>query len=132
MCFLLSNDFFRNLLESLTHSYLGDWIERQRAGVRDGVAGAEDRLAAAQDLQRRLELIAKGEAPYDIFVRWKSLGEQPVGWDPDLDDGVRLNVRPFVEAEVLRAKFNVHWKADGAGRENDVHITLNEKATARG
>ena len=128
----------RSLLESLTHSYLGDWIERQRAGVRDGTAGAEDRLAAAQDLQRRLELIAKGEAPYDIFVRWKSLGEQPVGWDPDLDDGVRLNVRPFVEAEVLRAKFNVKWgkdrgkNPDGSERLNDIHITLNEKATARG
>ena len=127
----------RSLLESLTHSYLGDWIERQRAGVRDGTAGAEDRLAAAQDLQRRLELIAKGEAPYDIFVRWKSLGEQPVGWDPDLDDGVRLNVRPFVEAEVLRAKFNVKWgkdrgkNPDGSERLNDIHITLNEKATAR-
>ena len=76
------------------------------------VAGAEARLLAARDLQRRLALILEGEPPYDIFVRWKSLAEQPLGWDPDLNDGVRLNVRPFVEAGVLRTKFNVNWNKD--------------------
>ena len=44
-----------------------------------------------------LELILEGEAPYDIFVRWKPLEEQPIGWEPDLNDGVRLNIRPFVD-----------------------------------
>ncbi|MCK7579539.1 MAG: YjbD family protein [Chromatiales bacterium] len=70
--------------------------------MRDGSDGAEARLAAAQDLKRRLELILEGEAPYDIFVRWKPLAEQPIGWNPDLNDGVRLNIRPFMTAEVLR------------------------------
>lgn len=38
----------RKKLEKLTYTYLGqDWVERQRAEVRDGVAGAEARLAAA-------------------------------------------------------------------------------------
>lgn len=93
----------RQTLEKLTYTYLGtDWVERQRAEVRDGVAGAEARLAAALELRRKLELILEGEAPFDIYVRWKSLAEQPVGWDPDLNDGVRLNIRPFVEAGVLR------------------------------
>ena len=45
----------RPTLERLTYTYLGDWIERQTAGARDDVAGAEERLAAAQDLQRRLD-----------------------------------------------------------------------------
>ena len=70
------------------------------------------RLAAAQELQRRLELILEGEPPYDIYVRWKDLDEQPIGWDPDLNDGVRLNIRPFVEAGVLRTKVNVKWGKD--------------------
>ncbi len=34
-------------LEKLTYTYLGDWIERQRADAADDVAGADLRLAAA-------------------------------------------------------------------------------------
>jgi hypothetical protein len=128
----------RATLQRLTYSTLGWWVERQRADVDAGVVGADLRLTAALDLQRRLALILEGEPPHDIYVRWKSLAEQPIGWDPDLDDGVRLNVRPFVEAQVLRAKFNVHWKKDrganpdGSERHNDVHHTNNDKRTARG
>lgn len=128
----------RPTLEKLTFSYLGDWIERQTAGVRDDVAGAEERLAAARSLQQKLELILEGEPPYDVYVRWKSLAEQPIGWEPDLNDGVRLNVRPFVEAGVLRSKFNVKWdkdrgkNTDGTERINDLHYTHAEKRAARG
>jgi hypothetical protein len=129
----------RKTLEKLTYTYLGqDWVERQRAGVRDGVAGADVRLAAALGLQHKLELILGGEAPYDIYVRWKELNEQPVGWEPDLNDGVRLNIRPFVEANVLRASFNIHWKKDrgknpdGSERHNDIHVFLTQKLAARG
>jgi hypothetical protein len=124
-------------LRRLSYTYLGDWIERQEAANREGLAGAEARLVAAQDLQRRLALILEGEPPYDTFVRWKSLAEQPAGWDPDLNDGVRLNLRPFVEAGVLRAKFNVNWNKDrgknpdGSERLNDLHFTRAEKRAAR-
>jgi hypothetical protein len=128
----------RKTLEKLTYTYLGqDWVERQRAGVRDEVAGAEARLAAGLELQRKLEAILSGEAPYDIFVRWKELHEQPIGWESDLNDGVRLNIRPFVEAGVLRAPFNIHWKkdrgknVDGSERLNDIHLSLAEKLEAR-
>ena len=94
-------------------------------------------MAAAQGLQRKLQLILDGEPPYDIFVRWKSLAEQPLGWEPDLNDGVRLNVRPFVEAGVLRSSFNVKWdkdrgkNPDGSERHNDLHYTRTIKETAR-
>jgi hypothetical protein len=127
----------RGGLERLTYTYLGDWIERQRADVSSGVAGADVRLAAALELKGKLEAILVGEPPFDIFVRWKGLHEQPVGWDPDLDDGVRLNIRPFVEAGVLRSKVNVHWKKDrgkepdGSERLNDLHYTIAQKQHAR-
>jgi len=127
----------RPTLERLTYTYLGDWIERQNSGVRDGLPGAEERLSAARELQRRLEQILEGEPPYDIYVRWKSRAQQPVGWNPDLEDGVRLNVRPFVEAGVLRAKFNVKWdkdrgkNPDGSERLNNLHLTTAEKRTAQ-
>ena len=135
-------------LERLIHTYLGDWIRQQEAGVRDGADGAQTRLAAAQDLKRRLELILEGEPPYDIFVRWKPLAEQPIGWNPDLNDGVRLNIRPFMTAEVLRhnkkPKLNVTWDKDRGkdvesapwfhkfkgDRINDHHLTRNEKIAA--
>jgi hypothetical protein len=128
----------RRMLERLTYTYLGqDWVERQRAEVRDEVPGAEARLSAALELRRRLEAILEGEEPYDIYVRWKKLHEQPLGWEPDLNDGVRLNIRPFVEAGVLRAPFNIHWKKDrgknpdGSERHNSIHLSLAEKLEAR-
>ena len=117
--------------------------------MRDGIDGATARLAAAQDLKHRLELILEGEPPYDIFVRWKPLTEQPIGWNPDLNDGVRLNIRPFMTAEVLRhnkkPKLNITWdkdrgkdvesapwfKAFKGDRINDHHLTLAEKQRAK-
>ena len=119
------------LLETLTYSYLGDWIGRQRAAVGQGVAGADDRLAAAIELMKELEKIVEGEPPYDIFVRWKQLHEQPIGWEPDINDGVRLNIRPFMSASlsrgrtgagVLRARPNIKWQEDrGKEPERDKH-----------
>jgi hypothetical protein len=128
----------RPTLERLTYRTLGWWIDRQRADAAAGTAGAEARLAAATALQGKLKLILAGEPPYDIYVRWKTLAEQPLGWDPDLDDGVRLNIRPFVEAGVLRSRFTIHWKkdrganADGTERHNDLHFTTIQKNDARG
>ena len=126
------------MLEKLTFTYLGqDWGERQRAAAREEVAGAAARLTAALNLQQRLEAILEGENPHDVYVRWKALHEQPIGWEPDLNDGVRLNIRPFVKAGVLRSKFNIHWRKDrgknldGSERFNDVHFSLDEKRAAR-
>jgi len=136
-------------LERLIHTYLGDWIRSQEDGVKDGVDGAHTRLAAARNLKTRLEAILEGETPHDIFVRWKPLPQQPIGWHPDLNDGVRLNIRPFMTAEVLRhnkkPKLNITWDKDRGKdvesapwfavfkgeRINGHHLTLAEKRAAR-
>lgn len=136
-------------LESLTYSYLGDWITAQ--GKSDK-AGADLRLGAAQELQTKLKLILEGEPPCDIFVRWKPLYDQAIGWNPDLNDGVRMNIRPFMEAGILRKNPNIKWNKDRGkeperdksdypwfwnGKEfvgdrvNDVHLTNAEKQAAR-
>ena len=151
----------RRLLESLTYSYLGDWIARQQDGVKRGEGGAEDRLTAALELQKRLVAILEGEPPFDLFVRWKPIEEQSIGWEPDINDGVRLNIRPFMAQEIpggkkgagiMRVKPNIHWKKD-RGKEpvrdqaqfpwfwnngkftgeriNDVHLSVAEKRAAR-
>jgi len=146
-------------LERLIYTYLDDWIRTQNLQQAEGVDGATERLRAAESLKQRLELILEGEAPYDIFVRWKPLEEQSIGWNPDINDGVRLNIRPFIsvtdvgkkDAGVLRAKPNIHWKKDRGkdvesapwfklgleygGKEgdriNDHHLNLVEKKIAR-
>lgn len=110
----------KKLLETLIYTYLGDWISRQKQDKANGVDGSQEKLDAAESLKKKLELILEGEAPYDIFVRWKPIEKQPVGWDPDLNDGVRLNIRPFMSvpdvskkgAGVLRDKPNINWNKD--------------------
>ena len=112
----------RRTLESLTFAYLGEWIERQRTEQSEGTPGADARLAAALDLQEQLDRILTGEPPCDIFVRWRPLHGQAVGWEPNINDGVRLNIRPFMRAAlrkggragagILRWKPNIHWKKD--------------------
>ena len=112
----------RRTLEKLIYSYLGDWIERQRADQKAGVEGADARLAHAEHLRRELAKIREGEPPYDLFVRWKPLHQQPIGWEPDINDGVRINIRPFMTARplgarrasacILRATPNIKWTQD--------------------
>jgi len=147
------------LLETLIYTYLGDWISHQKHDLENGVDGAEGKLAAAENLKKKLELILQGEAPHDIFVRWKPMEKQSIGWNPDPNDGVRLNIRPFMSvpdvkkkgAGVLREKPNIKWDKDRGkdvesafwyklgldygGKEgdriNDHHLTLEEKRTAR-
>ena len=148
-------------LEKITFAYLGDWIRRQQAAVDAGEAGSDARLAAARLLQARLKLILEGEPPHDIFVRWKPLSAQVIGWHPDLNDGVRRNIRPFLAqdipggkkgAGILRNKLNIKWEKD-RGKEpqrdkaefpwfwngstftgdrlNDIHLTREQKEGAR-
>ena len=102
----------RDNLQKLIYTYLEDWIRQCEVRLKNGQSGAEGQIAAAKKLKEKLLLILEGEPPYDIFVRWKPLEEQPIGWDPDLNDGVLLNLYPFVEAGVLRKKFNVKWTKD--------------------
>jgi hypothetical protein len=152
------------LLETLIYTYLGDWIRTQKDGIDKGFDGAEEKLAAAENLKKKLELILEGEGypdkenpeksyGYDIFVRWKPIEKQPIGWNPDLNDGIRLNIRPFMSvpdvgkkgAGILRDKPNIKWDKDrgkdvesapwyylfNGDRINDHHLTLTEKRSAR-
>ncbi len=139
--FLYSHRLDHATLQKLTYTLLGAWIARREA-EKDG-----RRVEAAKILQKTLEAILVGEAPYDIFVRWKSLAQEPMGWNPDLDDGVRLNIRPWVNARILRDPLpkGIKWgvdrgadvssapwfKHDKGKRDNDRHTTLAEKRDAR-
>lgn len=83
-----------------------------------------------------------------------------MGWEPNLNNGVRLNMRPWLYAkpyqltkkdacilrvtpiklplgkdrgkEPLRDKTDFPWFAESQDRTNDVHLTLEQKRAARG
>jgi hypothetical protein len=85
-------------LQKLTYSYLGNWIQQQDIDAKADKPGAAERLGAARALQAKLAAILAGEAPLDIFVRWKPIKDQAQGWNPDLNDGILQNIRPFLLA----------------------------------
>jgi hypothetical protein len=83
-----------------------------------------------------------------MFVRWKPIEQQSIGWHPDLD--ARLHIRPWITiadvgakgAGVVRWKPNITWGKDwgkhppgspwGEHRGNHKHLTLAKKRAARG
>ncbi|MBY5603253.1 SAM-dependent DNA methyltransferase [Rhizobium leguminosarum] len=132
--------FDQAALRKLTYTMLGDWLARAKA------ENNALRYETGRELQQMLERVLEGEKPYDIFVRWKSLAQQPLGWDPDPDDGVRQNIRPFIEAGVLTHDLSRILKEKDRGtdvtfapwypifkgeRRNDHYTTLAEKRAAR-
>jgi hypothetical protein len=110
--------FDRNRMAKLRGRYIRDAIEefRREAGLADRAGRADDRLEwqarveEAQSLDRRLQWIQEGhhEGPdggdkdYRILTPWKEPNERPKGWNPDLDDGVKVNIEPLEKAGVLR------------------------------
>ena len=67
-------------LETLTYTYVGDWISRQKQDLQNGLDGAGERLAAVESLKKKLELILAGEAPHGRrrTLVWAELGEAPL------------------------------------------------------
>ncbi len=138
--FIQYHRFDQANLRKLTYTLLGDWLARAKA------ENNALRYEKGRELQQMLEKVLEGEKPYDIFVRWKSLAQQPLGWDPDLDDGVRQNIRPFIKAGVLTQDLSKILKDKDRGtdvnsapwhslfkgdRRNDHHTSLAEKRSAR-
>jgi hypothetical protein len=112
--------FDKNRLAKLRASYLRDTIEelRREAGLADKDGRAEDRielqekLEQCQALDKKLKLIQEGhldgpeggEGDFRILTPWKEPGARPKGWNPDLDDGVRVNIAPLDRAGALRVR----------------------------
>ena len=84
---------------------------------------------------------------------------QPIGWEPDLNDGVRLNMRPWLHAKPYKASkkdacilrvtpiklplgkdrgkepkrdgVDFPWFDKNTERTNDIHLSIHEKQEAR-
>ena len=111
--------FDANRMAKLRSSYLRDAIEtfRREAALAGRERRAEDhidlqaRLEEAQALDRKLQAVQEGhhdgpeggDRDYRILTPWKSAEKRPAGWDPDIDDGVKVNIAPLRKAGVLRS-----------------------------
>ena len=110
--------FDANRMAKLRAGYLRDAIEtlRREAALADREGRTDERvelqarLEEAQVLDGKLQAVQEGhhEGPeggdrdYRILTPWKSAGERPAGWNPDIDDGVKVNIAPLQRAAVLR------------------------------
>lgn len=110
--------FDMNRLAKLRATYLRDAVEefRREAGLADKAGATADRLEwqakleEAQALDLKLQAIQEGlhegaeggDRDLRILTPWKTPDERPKGWDPDLDDGVKVNIEPLQKAGVLR------------------------------
>jgi hypothetical protein len=114
--------FDKNRLTLLRARYVREALEllRKQLGAAQGagtdrqalarVADIEAKIADVQAFDERLRRLLEGrDREARIWCPWKTSGEQPVGWDPDINDGVRVNIAPvqrlgLLAADVLSAK----------------------------
>ena len=110
--------FDKNRMAQLRGQYLRDAIEtfRREAALadKDGQTDArqdwQSRLEEAQELDERLQRVQEGyhdgpeggDTDNRILTPWKAPDDRPNGWEPDLDDGVKVNIHPLQKAGVLR------------------------------
>ncbi|HYT79482.1 MAG TPA: BREX-1 system adenine-specific DNA-methyltransferase PglX [Actinomycetota bacterium] len=118
--FVLYHKLSRETLERLRTKYAGGLINRLRAERERAQEWKDTNRVRELDLQiedveefrSRVRAIIEGrEFRYQIRCRWK--GEEKEGrpgpYAPDLDDGVKVNIRPFQEAGLLEREVIKKW-----------------------
>ena len=105
-------------MAKLRSSYVREALNvfRREAGLASQEGRANDRLEwqskieETEALDQRLQWVQEGQhegaegsdRDFRILTPWKSTDERPKGWEPDLDDGVKVNIEPLQRAGVLR------------------------------
>ena len=113
--FVLYHKLNRATLQKIRAQYAGGLIarlqaEQARAKARGDAANVnrlQIQIEDVEEFRSRIEAIERGEElQYRIRCRWK--GEEDTGrpgpYTPDIDDGVKVNIRPFQEAGLLALK----------------------------
>ncbi len=113
--FVLYHKLSRSTLQKLRAQYAGGLIARLRAeqerarqaGKAAEVSSLQFRIEDVEEFRSRVEKIERGDELKDrIRCRWKGEEEdgRPGPYDFDIDDGVKVNIRPFQEAGLLAVK----------------------------
>jgi len=113
--FVLYHRLSRETLQKLRSQYAGELVARLKAeqerargrGDADAVSRLRLQIEDVEEFRSRLEAIERGDELKDrIRCRWKGEVEngRPGPYAPDIDDGVKVNVRPFQENGLLAMK----------------------------
>jgi len=106
--------FDKDQMAKLRGVYLREALAafRREAALAGQEGRADDRLEwqakveEAEEFDRRLQQVQEGfhegAADFGILTPWKAEGARPKGWDPDINDGVKVNIEPLQRAGVLR------------------------------
>jgi hypothetical protein len=100
--------FRKDALRKLRGTYVRSFIERRerdlaqarKANKTDEALEIQQGIEEAQAFDKKLQDLEEGRPA--IRVPWKKANEQPRGWDPDIDDGVKVNILPLQTAGLLR------------------------------
>jgi hypothetical protein len=109
--------FDRNRLQLLRSRYvrqaLDDLRQQSAAAVQTAlsdrqtlarIADLETRVADVEAFEANLGRLLEGrDCEARLWCPWKKPDEQPVGWDPDINDGVRVNIAPVQRLGLLAA-----------------------------
>lgn len=115
-----AHKFNADALAKLRGTHLRDRLAtlRREAGQASQDGRQDDRieaLAAIEELEAydaSLKHLQDGhhtgpegsDRDYRILTPWKSQSERPKGWNPDLDDGIKVNIAPLARTNLLRRK----------------------------
>jgi hypothetical protein len=129
-CIVHSHRFTAEGLAKLRSVYLRDRIttlrrEAAQAGQDNKEAERLELLALAEEVEEfdtKLKHLQEGahtgteggDRDYRILTPWKSPAERPQGWNPDLDDGIKVNLAPLARTNLLRRKLKL-----GEAKEED-------------
>jgi hypothetical protein len=110
--------FTKDALRKLRGTHVRSFIERRerdlalarQANRTDEALEIQRDIEEAQAFDKRLQGLEEGRFP--IRVPWKKAAEQPKGWSPDIDDGVKVNILPLQTAGLLRIARVVSTKGD--------------------
>jgi hypothetical protein len=109
--------FNRDRLALLRARYLGSLRQEAKGELESALAKGlddranvarveelEERLADLEAFDTRLAQLQEGrDRAARIWCPWKTPEEQPHGWDPDINDGVRVNIAPLQRLGLLAA-----------------------------
>jgi len=112
--------FDNDLLAKLRSVHVRDRMATlRREAAQAGKDNREDDrlqlLAALEEVEAFDKKLAKlqeghhngaeaGDDDYRILTPWKKPQERPKGWQPDIDDGVKVNIAPLARTGLLRIK----------------------------
>jgi len=129
-CLVHAHHFTAEGLAKLRSVYVRDRIttlrrEAAQAGQDNKEAERLELLALAEEVEEydaKLKLLQEGahtgteggDRDYRILTPWKSSAERPKGWNPDLDDGIKVNLAPLARTNLLRRKLKL-----GEAKEED-------------